>query len=116
MFSNQKLKKFINTLPVLILLCMSQLSHGQATISGKVVEKGSGEALPFASILIKGTTNGVVANVDGFFSLVNVDPQGLVLIIRFVGYVSIEYEVKDESFIIDKSYEYIFNELKNKKI
>lgn len=97
MHLNRKLKKLLKVLPVVVLLSMAQLSQGQTTLSGKVVEKGSGEALPFASILIKGTTSGVVANIDGFFSLVNVKTEGLVLIIRFVGYATIEYPVGDET-------------------
>ncbi len=96
---NQKLRKLIKIMPLLCLLFITKLSYSQVTISGRVKEKGSGEVLPFASVLIKGTTNGVVANVDGFFSLVNVNPKGMVLIIRFVGYASVEYELKDESFI-----------------
>lgn len=97
MHLNHRLKNRIKAVLLLVFMSAAQLSFSQTTISGKVVEKGSGEALPFASVLIKGTTSGVVANVDGFFSLVNVNTEGLVLIIRFVGYATIEYEVKGET-------------------
>ena len=71
----------------------------QSTISGKVVEKGSKEALPFATVLIEGSSSGVATNLDGFFSLVNVDTDNLILEVRFVGFETKKVEiVKDKSF------------------
>lgn len=83
---------------ILVFISMLYLSMGyaQKTVSGKVVEKGTKEPLPFATVVIKGTTNGVVSNVDGFFSLVNVKTEGLILEVRYVGYTSAEVEVKDD--------------------
>lgn len=66
-----------------------------ATISGKVIEQGTGESLPFASVVIKGTHTGVVANVEGFFSLVNVAWQGLELEFSYVGYASRTVTITD---------------------
>lgn len=86
-----------------LFLIRPEVSFSQTTnVSGKVVEKGSGEALSFATVMIKGTTSGVVANVDGFFSLINVDPKGLVLEVSFVGYGTKEVEVtQNENLLIE---------------
>ena len=78
----------------LIVFLFSQEVFSQTTITGKVVEKGSGEPLPFATVTIKGTSTGVLTNLDGFFSLVDVETESLVLEVRFVGYNSIEFEPK----------------------
>lgn len=52
-------------------------------ISGKVVDQ-TGEPVIGASVLEKGTNNGIVTNIDGKFSLtVN---KGAVLVISFIGY------------------------------
>ena len=92
---------FIRFFCASVLLCFCLLiAQGQATVSGKVVEKGSGEALPFATVLIKASTAGVVANVDGFFSLVNVETDGLVLEVRYVGYNTVEVPVTKTSNLI----------------
>ncbi len=87
---------------LIFLLLLSFYVQAQSTISGKVVERGTKEPLPFATVVIKGTTAGVVSNVDGFFSLVNVNTEGLVLEIRYVGYTTVEVEViNDQELIIE---------------
>ena len=80
--------------PVLSALLFFTLQAGfaQSTISGKVVEKGSGEPLPFATVTIQGTTTGVLTNLDGFFSLVGVEAASIILEVRFVGYNSVEFK------------------------
>ncbi len=88
------------TLFIICVLGSLTESQAQTTVSGKVIEKGSGEALPFATVLIKGSTVGVVANVDGFFSLVNVDVTGLVLEVRYVGYTTVEVPVSTSSNLV----------------
>lgn len=93
-----------------IILLLSLTSYSQTTVSGRVVEKGTGEALSFATVSIKESNQGVVANVDGFFSLINVDVINLVLIVQFVGYQTREIEVEDSNNLIIELEE-ITNEL-----
>ncbi len=45
------------------------------TLHGKVVDEKTGEPLPGASIVIKGTTIGTVSDVDGTFTLVDPNPK-----------------------------------------
>ena len=49
-------------------------SEKQLTIHGKVVSKETGEAIPGASIVIKGSTVGRVSDRDGTFTLVDDNP------------------------------------------
>ncbi len=58
------------------------------TISGKVVESVTGEAMPGTSVIWKGTTTGTVTDRKGEFKL-EVNDKNAVLIFSFVGYKSI---------------------------
>ena len=56
-----------------------------AQISGKVVDANGNEPLPGATILVKGTSNCVVTNFDGVFTIETAN-AGDVLIITYLGY------------------------------
>ena len=56
------------------------------TLSGIVRDKSTGEALPFATILIKGSTFGTSTNADGYFTLLKVPSDTSTLIVRYIGY------------------------------
>jgi len=60
----------------------------KSDIKGYVKDAKSGEALPFANIILKGTNRGTTTNTDGYFVLVNV-PVGLCsLQVHYIGYES----------------------------
>ncbi len=61
------------------------------TISGRVTGE-LGQPLAFSSLLIKGTTTGVSANADGYYSI-DVAPGKYTLIAEHVGYISSELQV-----------------------
>ena len=54
-----------------------------------VVKDATGETIIGASVVVKGTTNGVITDFDGNFQLKNVQP-GAVLQISYVGYKTLE--------------------------
>ncbi|PLW96695.1 MAG: TonB-dependent receptor [Marinilabiliales bacterium] len=58
------------------------------TLQGQIVEAGTGETLPFAQIIVEGTTNGAVTNVDGHFTLFHVPSDTCFLIVSYIGYKS----------------------------
>ncbi len=62
-----------------------------AKISG-VVTDNKGEFLPFASIMIKGTTQGVTANKDGNY-LIELSPGSYTFICQHVGYAREEKQI-----------------------
>ncbi len=80
------MKKFL-----MLLLCMGILSVSAQKIEGRVYDD-EGKILPFASILIKGTTKGVTANKEGNFSI-NLPPGTYTLVCRYVGYTTEEKAV-----------------------
>lgn len=56
------------------------------TLSGLIKDAQTGEALPFATILVNGTTNGTTTNMDGYFTLNNVPTDTTTLTIMYIGY------------------------------
>ncbi len=68
----------------------------QVSITGKVTDE-SGDGLPGASVIIKGTTTGTTTDLDGKFNL-NV-PEDATLVFSFVGYVKREIDVGNRSVI-----------------
>ena len=61
------------------------------TLSGVLKDRNSGEALPFATIYIKGTTNAAVTNADGYFTLLKVPSDTSTLAISYIGYDKAEF-------------------------
>jgi TonB-linked SusC/RagA family outer membrane protein len=76
---------------------VSMMTGQQKSVTGKVTETG-GEPLPGVTVLIKGTTNGTITNVDGIYSINNV-PEGAVLVYSFVGMANQEIAVGNLSEI-----------------
>lgn len=60
----------------------------QYTVSGNVSDERTGESLIGASIIIKGTTNGTITNLDGDFSLSLPSTNQTELVISSIGYIS----------------------------
>ncbi|MBK6344930.1 MAG: TonB-dependent receptor [Bacteroidales bacterium] len=60
------------------------------TLSGTIRDKSTGEALPFSTIQVRGTSNGTAANADGHFTLLKIPSDTAVLIIQYIGYDRIE--------------------------
>ena len=66
-----------------VSLTTTETNVQQITVSGRVVDAG-GVPLPGVSIVIEGTTTGVVTNIEGEYSLSNVPPDAI-LVFSYVG-------------------------------
>ncbi|MDX8337751.1 TonB-dependent receptor [Draconibacterium sp. IB214405] len=73
----------------------AQSGAQQNGVRGSVKDE-AGLPLPGVTVIVKGTTNGTVTDIDGNFSLTGVD-QGTVLQISFVGMRTVELEVGDKT-------------------
>ena len=69
----------------------------ERTVTGTVTDGESGETLPGASVVVKGTTTGTITGVNGDYSINVTD--GSVLVISFVGYATQEVTVGSRSVI-----------------
>jgi TonB-linked SusC/RagA family outer membrane protein len=75
---------------LVLMLTLFQVVLAQTrTVTGRVIDQKTGEGLPGATVLLKGTTTGISTNVDGRFSL-NVPENGGTLTISSVGMVTQE--------------------------
>ncbi|MFT5674036.1 MAG: hypothetical protein ACI9JT_002692, partial [Polaribacter sp.] len=81
-------------LSVCVLLLTGTLAHAQKTVTGTVGDKDG--PLPSASVIEKGTTNGVTTDFDGRFSI-KVTDENAVLTITFIGYVDKDISVKGKT-------------------
>jgi TonB-dependent SusC/RagA subfamily outer membrane receptor len=70
---------------------------GQISISGKVSDE-NGVALPGANIIVKGTTEGTITDLDGKYS-VEVPDAGSILVFSFIGYTDQEMTVGNQIVI-----------------
>jgi TonB-linked SusC/RagA family outer membrane protein len=61
------------------------------SISGTVISASDGEPLIGASVLIKGTTQGVATDINGQFSLQG--PEGGKLVVQYIGYIKQELPI-----------------------
>lgn len=68
------------------------LSAFSATISGTIRDK-SGTLLPFSSVLVKGTTQGVSANSKGLYTL-HLQPGEYTLVGQYIGHKTVEKKIK----------------------
>lgn len=75
------------------------------TLTGIIRDKSTGEALPFATVLVRGTTIGVSTNADGYFTLQKIPSDTSVLVAQYVGYEKTEVFLTPQSpkknFIIE---------------
>jgi hypothetical protein len=84
----------MNLRSVYILTCLGisvpSLYAQGVDVRGSVVDSTNGEPIPFATVLIEGTTRGASANVRGFFLISNIPPGKYTLVSSSVGYVKKE--------------------------
>ncbi|RGD82535.1 MULTISPECIES: SusC/RagA family TonB-linked outer membrane protein [Bacteroides] len=87
---NMKVKSI---LALLLVVCSIGIGYAQQmTVKGQVWDEVLNEPLIGVNVTVKGTTNGVITDMDGNFSI-NVQ-KNQVLIFSFIGYKDVEIVVK----------------------
>ncbi len=84
------------TLFFIIVFIISLRAYSQNTISGTISDEKDKSALIGASVAIKGTIAGAIADVNGKFSLKTKQSLPLILKISAIGYASQEITVSDD--------------------
>ena len=69
----------------IVALLFTAIAFSQGTVTGTIVDGDSGEMLPGANVVVKGTTNGTTTDFDGKYSL-NVSQSSGTLVISYIGY------------------------------
>lgn len=81
-----------------LMMSVTQVLAQNRTITGVVTDADDGEPLIGVSVLVKGTTNGSVTDIDGKYSVENV-ASGSTLVVSYVGYATQEVSVGTNSVI-----------------
>ena len=88
----------IITLLFLMFSATTLFAQNTGSIVGKLTDKEyNNDPLPFANILIKGTTTGTTSDFDGLYAFENLTPGSYTLIFSFVGYETQEITVTVEA-------------------
>ena len=90
------MKNFKNLFTSMVML-IAFISYGQSTVTGTVTDD-SGVPLPGATIVVKGTNNGVSSDFDGNFSIEAM--QNSILQVSFIGYETKEIRVEGDNLMI----------------
>jgi len=75
-------------------------------IIGKVMDATTGEPLPYANIIIEGTTMGAASDMKGEFLIINVPPGSYRVSARMMGYQTVTME--NVRVFVDRTTEIIF--------
>ncbi|MFA6248437.1 MAG: TonB-dependent receptor [Mucilaginibacter sp.] len=107
-----RLKFFVG---IALLLCfISQAGYAQSLrITGKVTQKSDGQSLPGASVTVKGTTTGVVTDVNGNYTL-SIPQGGGTIAVTFVGMTTIERRITqagEQNFALEDNMNNALNEV-----
>jgi hypothetical protein len=74
---------------VLSMLFFVASLDAQITVSGRTIDSQTGESLAFVAVFAKGTQNGGYSDIDGYFTLNNIN-QGATIVFHYVGYEPME--------------------------
>jgi len=87
-----KLNLIMKQLLIGMMMVLTTLSTFGQT-AGKVVEAGTNEPLPGATVVVKGTTNGVVSDMDGNF-IIQAE-EGSEVVLSYLGYEALTATLKN---------------------
>lgn len=90
------IRKKLKILLMILGLVITQFTFAQeVSLSGKITDSDTGEPIPGATVVVKGTTNGTVSDFDGNYTL-KVE-KGDTLQFSYIGYKKSELVVGNES-------------------
>ena len=88
------MKKLLALFAISMLMCVTALSQ-ERTVTG-AVKDASGTGLPGVNVVVKGTSNGVITDLDGKFSI-KVPGDEAVIAVSFIGYKTEEVTVGQQN-------------------
>ncbi|MBN2595908.1 MAG: TonB-dependent receptor [Marinifilaceae bacterium] len=76
-----------------LILFIGLINAQTGILKGNVTDKLYEEPLIGASVVVKGTTNGTISNIDGTYQLENIEAGTYTIVASFIGYSKVEKEV-----------------------
>ena len=86
----------VTTLLILLLFAVSQGAFAQRTITGKAINGEDGLGMPGVSVVVKGTTTGMITDKDGNFALRV--PNDATIVVSFIGYKTVQIPLASYSY------------------
>ncbi len=85
------MKKFLLVTALLYIGLVQGQEPTKGSIVGKLMDKEvQGESLPFANVIIQGTSTGTTSDINGLYSLVDLKPGNYSIVFSFIGYETLE--------------------------
>lgn len=95
--------KFYTLLLLAVLISSSSIFAGtKGKISGKVIDE-FGEPLIGVQVFIENTTKGVLTDIDGNYTILNLDPGKYTVVFSYIGFATTK--VQEVEVIVDKTTE-----------
>ena len=91
-----KLRAFVAVFVMFVLGLTANAQ--QISVSGVVKDAANGEPILGASILEKGTSKGIITNLDGQFTISV--PTNATLVVKYLGYLSVEVPVSGKKNLL----------------
>ncbi len=92
-------KNLIHFLLVAVLSVCSTFAFAQTTVRGQLVDAETGEPLVGAAIMVEGTTQGTVTDIDGYFT--QSVASGSTLVFKYVGYKDLKQKLTQKGASVD---------------
>ncbi|TRZ42230.1 SusC/RagA family TonB-linked outer membrane protein [Robertkochia solimangrovi] len=89
------MKKILNLIFTLIIYCAATAQNNN-NVSGSV-SSSNGDLLPGANVMLKGTTNGVVTDFNGEFTIQIADTQNAILVVSYIGFNTLEFPLNGKT-------------------
>lgn len=92
-------KHLIHFLLVAVLSVFSAAAFAQTTVKGQLVDAETGEPLVGAAVMVEGTSQGTVTDIDGYFK--QDVAQGGTLVFKYVGFKDLKKAITQKSASVD---------------
>lgn len=87
--------KSLFTVALFVLSVLTSLAQN-STLVGKVSSQADGTSLPGVNVIVKGSTNGTVTDIDGMYSIELTEPNATIQF-SFIGYKPIEFDLNGKT-------------------
>ncbi len=94
------IKRILSLLFVIVFISETSFAGTKGKIAGTVTDD-FGETLVGVQVIIDGTTRGTTTDLEGKYTLVNLDPGKYTLIFRYIGFATVR--VEEVEVIVDKT-------------
>jgi TonB-linked SusC/RagA family outer membrane protein len=94
-FKTQIMKEKL--LSIVLFICLVGYAHAQSEVSGKVTSGEDGSPLPGVNVIVAGSQEGTITDIDGDYSI-SVQ-EGATLKFSYIGYLDQDIVVGDQSVI-----------------